>query len=249
MCLRWISVCVVALFVLAPSGRALAQEHVPPPEAMTLFESAREHYRAGEYSQAATDLENALMLDPAAPTLLFNLGRVYELQHDYERSLSAYRRLLAVTPATQSEERARTQEAIARLSGAQVHEPPPSQESGDEQGPTFVRERGVADLPFWITFASGGVAGLVAAGLGIGALVVHQQGDSFVFGVDGVAADRDAIYSNAQTLGIAADVIGAIATATLIASGLLFILRERTYEQWSASLSITPGGLVLRGVF
>jgi len=253
MARRSVSACLVVLTVLGASAApvvAHAQAQEPPAEAMTLFESARAHYRAGAYTEAAADLENALVLDPAAPTLLFNLGRVYELQHDYERSISAYRRLLAVTPLTQTEERARTQEAIARLSGAREHEPPPP-EDDDEQGPTFVRERGVADVPFWITFASGGVLGLVAAGLGIGALVVHGQGDAFVFGVDGTAGDRDAIYAQARDLGTAADVLGGIASATLIAAGLLFILREHTYEQWSASLSITPGtaGLVFRGVF
>jgi tetratricopeptide (TPR) repeat protein len=229
---------------------ALAQAHEPPPEAMTLFESARAHYRAGEYAEAATDLENALVLDPAAPTLLFNLARVYELQNDYPRAIAAYRHLLTVTPAAQTEERQRTQEAIARLSGAAEHAPPP-QESDDDRGPTFVRERGVADMPFWATFIAGGVVGLAAIGVGIGALVIHGQGDSFVLGADGTVADRESFYSLARDLGTAADVLGAIGTAALIASGLLFILREHTYEQWSASLSITPNAaaIMVGGVF
>jgi tetratricopeptide (TPR) repeat protein len=242
---------LILLSAVLPS-LALAQAHEPPPEAMTLFESARVHYRAGEYSEAATDLENALVLDPSAPTLLFNLGRVYELQNDYPRAIEAYRHLLAVTPASQPEERQRTQEAIARLSGAAEHAPPPPQESGeDERGPTFVRERGVADTAFWATFISGGIVGLVAGGLGIAALVAHGQGDSFVLGADGTVDDRETYYSLARGLGTAADVLGGIGTAALIASGLLFILREHTYEQWSASLSIGPSAatIVFGGVF
>lgn len=233
---------------------AHAQAHEPPPEAMTLFESARQHYRAGEYTAAAEDLENALVLDPAAPTLLFNLGRVYELQGDYARSLSAYRRLRAVTPPEQSEERDRTEQAIDRLEGAMEHQapPPPPQESGEvEQGPTFVRERGVADMPFWITFVAGGIVGLTAAGCGIGALAAHGSADGFVLGRDGTPSDREAMYQQARDLGLAGDVLGGLGTAALIAAGLLFILREHTYEQWSASLSIGPqsAALLVGGTF
>jgi len=239
------------LAALAVCGTAFAQAHEPPPEAMTLFESARAPYRAGEYAQAATDLENALVLDPAAPTLLFNLGRVYELLNDYPRSIQAYRQLLAVTPASQQEERHRTQEAIERLSGAAEHAPPPQESGEDDRGPTFVRERGVADVPFWITFIAGGIVGLTAGGLGIAALVAHGQGDAFVLGADGTVDDRESYYALARELGTAADVLGGIGTAALIASGLLFILREHTYEQWSASLSITPTAttFVVGGVF
>lgn len=222
---------------------ARAQAHEPPPEAMTLFESARAHYRAGEYTAAAEDLENALVLDPAAPTLLFNLGRVYELQGDYARSISAYRRLLAVTPPEQSEERDRTEQAIERLEGAQEHQapPPPPQETGEEEeGPTFVRERGVADLPFWITFVSGGVVGLAAIGCGIGAVLVHGVADGYVVGRDGTSDDLAAMYQQSRDLGLTADILGGVGSAALIAAGLLFILREHTYEQWSASVSIGP---------
>lgn len=249
---------LVLLFALGTPlvcRQAQAQAHEPPPEAMTLFESAREHYRQGEYTQAATDLENALVLDPAAPTLLFNLARVYELQGDYERSLSAYRRLLAVTPVDQSEERDRTEQAIDRLQGAQEHQapPPPAQETGSEAdvGPTFVRERGVADAAFWGTFIAGGLVGLAAIGCGIGAMQQHTFADGFVLGPDGSFADREAIYQQSRDLALAADVLGGVGTATLIAAGLLFLLREHTYEQWSASLSIGPQGaaFVIGGQF
>lgn len=232
---------------------AEAQAHEPPPEAMTLYESARAHYRAGEYTAAAEDLENALVLDPAAPTLLFNLGRVYELMGDYERSLSAYRRLLAVTPPEQSEERERTEQAIGRLEGAREHTPPPPpQETGGvEQGPTFVRERGVADAPFWATFIAGGAIGLAAIGCGLAALLDHDMANAFVLGRDGTADEREAMFQLSRDLGVAGDVLGGIGSAALVAAGLLFILREHTYEQWSASVSITPqaASFVLGGRF
>ena len=80
---RMSRLCALFSWILAWSvaSSALAQEtgHEPPADAMVLFESAREHYRAGRYEEAAEELERALVLDPSAPTLLFNLGRVYGL--------------------------------------------------------------------------------------------------------------------------------------------------------------------------
>jgi tetratricopeptide (TPR) repeat protein len=226
-------VCVLgASFV---SREARAQAHEPPSEAMTLFESAREHYRAGEYAAAATDLENALVLDPAAPTLLFNLGRVYELQGDYTRSISAYRRLLAVTPPDQVEERERTQSTIDRLEGAAQHDepPPPAQETGDDdRGPTFVRERGVADDLFWGTFAASGVIGLAAIGCGIASLALFDSGASYTLYVPGDDVQRAHLLDQSASTGVAADVLGSISLAGFAASLLLFVLREHTYESW-----------------
>lgn len=212
---------------------AHAQAHEPPPEAMSLFDSARAHYRAGEYDQAAIDLENALVIDPSAPTLLFNLGRVYELQGDYERSISAYRRLLAVTPREQTEERAQTQTTIDRLEGAQSRQAPPPQELGDEgQGPTFVRERGVADDAFWGLFAGAGFVGLAAIGCGIASLVLFDDGANFVLRASGDADVRAQYLADSSSTAIAADVLGSISVAAFAAAFLLFVLRERSYESW-----------------
>jgi tetratricopeptide (TPR) repeat protein len=213
---------------------AQAQVHEPPPEAMTLFESAREHYRAGDYPEAARDLENALVLDPAAPTLLFNLGRVYELQGDYARSISAYRRLLAVTPPEQTEERQRTQETIDRLAGAQEHEEPPPQEIGDqdEQGPTFVRERGVADDLFWGTFVASGIVGLAAIACGIASLALFETGRQYTLLNPGDDVQRGQLLSDSSSVAVGADVLGSVSLAGFAAALLLFVLREHTYESW-----------------
>ncbi len=241
--LAW-SFLVIALATSLVSTMAAAQAHEPPPEAMELFETARAHYRAGEYTEAAADLESALVLDPAAPTLLFNLGRVYELLGDFDRSLSAYRRLLAVTPSDQAEERDRTQQAIARLEGAQEHvTPPPPQESGEEaeRGPTFVRERGVADDAFWLTFMAGGIVGLAAIGCGIASVASFDYGASYVLRIPEDAPFRQQFFTDSSNLAIAADVLGSVSIATLAAALLLFVLREHTYESWEVRAA--PGGI------
>lgn len=228
---------------------ALAQEtgHEPPAEAMTLFESAREHYRNGRYQEAADDLERALVLDPAAPTLLFNLGRVYELMGDYDRSISTYERLLAVM-GPDAEEREQTETTLARLRGARERATPPPtvEEVGTmDEGPTFVRERGVADEAFWGVLIGGGALALLAGGLAIGALVQDWNVDNWILSANHTIEDRRTAYDVAAGLALGADIVGAVAGATLATSVVLFIARERTYEVWpaSAELRVGPGSI------
>lgn len=244
--------------LLATGAAAQATGHVPPSEAMTLFESAREHYRAGRYPEAAEALERALVLDPSAPTLLFNLGRVYELMGDYDHAISALERLVAVTPA--GPERTEAETTLGRLRGAAEHAtPPPSvEEVGSmDEGPTFVRERGVADAAFWGTMAAGAVITLVAAGLGIGALVVDAEVDGWVLDGTHSIDGRQAAYGTAEALAIAGDVLGGIGGATLLSAVVLFVAREHTYEIWperdatSLRIDVGPGhaGVVVGGTF
>jgi tetratricopeptide (TPR) repeat protein len=247
------------LVVLGLGGHAAAQEtgHEPPPEAMTLFESAREHYRNGRYPEAIEELERALVLDPAAPTLLFNLGRVYELTGDYDRSIATYERLLALI-GPDAEEREQTETTLARLRGARERATPPptAEEVGTmEEGPTFVRQSGVADDAFWGVLIAGGVVALGAGALGVTAIVLRGRVDNWVLGLDGTLEDRDLTLMTTQGLGIAADVTGGVAVATLAAAVGLYVFRERTYEIWPdgaraflvPSLGPDGAGLLLGG--
>ncbi len=227
--------------LLGLPGRAAAQAHEPPPEAMQLFEEAREQYRLGQYGPASENLERALVLDPSAPTLLFNLARVYELMGEFDRSISVYRRLLAVTPAEQAEDRARTQGTIDRLEGAREHQvtPPPPTAGEEVRGPTFVRERGIADDAFWGTVIAGGVVTAAAVACGIASLLLFDQGAGYTLLYPGDDLTRQSYFTDAQATGIATDVLGGIGAATLVTAFLLFILRERTYESWDVA---TRGG-------
>lgn len=210
---------------------------------MELFEEAREQYRLGQYGPASENLERALVLDPSAPTLLFNLARVYELMGEFDRSIAVYRRLLAVTPAEQAAERERTQGTIDRLEGAREHQvtPPPPSAEEDERGPTFVRERGVADTTFWATLTAGAVVTAAAVACGIASLLLYDQGAAFTLQYPGDDLTRQSYFTDSQSTGIATDVLGGIGAATLVSAFLLFILRERTYESWDVS---THGGRI-----
>lgn len=254
MCRSSFALCA-GLAVLFSVAGVQAQEtgHEPPSDAMSLFESAREHYRAGRYPAAAEELERALVLDPSAPTLLFNLGRVYELMGDYDRAVSALERLVAVTPPGPERDEAST--TLARLRGAARNAPPPPsvEEVGSmDEGPTFVRERGVADLPFWATIVAGAAVTLVGASLAIGALVIDGEVDGWVLDGTHSVEGRLGRYDLAQSLALAADVMGGVGGATLVSAVILFIARERTYEVWPerddvhATIEIAPGRALVR---
>ena len=260
---RCVAVCLalaaLVMLVALPTSTADAQDQrEPPAEAMQFFENAREAYREGRYPDAAADLERALVLDPNAPALLFNLGRVYELMGRYDDAISVYMRLRAVTPPTETEEIARTEQILERLHGAREHAaPPPTVETVGtiEQGPTFVRERGVADVPFWATLIAGGAVVVGAAVVGGLALSMHGALRDRVLGADYTYESYEAELDTAQVLGGVADIAGALGGATIVGALLLFGLRERIYEQWptadggSASLRLGPGSVSLEGTF
>jgi tetratricopeptide (TPR) repeat protein len=226
------------------TGTARAQEpgtHVSPPEAMEFFRTARERYREGRYPEAAADLERALALDPASPTLAYNLGRVYELMGELPRALGHYRRYLELLPADQADERERTEGTIQRLEGAIAsgsveEEPAPQAEPLRElRGSVVIRERGVADEAFWITL--GGGAAVVVGAIVTGALALERAGarDGLVLRDPSQYEAHRAAYASADadagTLGLVTDVLIGVGGAALVASVLLFVLRENVTER------------------
>lgn len=213
-------------------GGPPASSRATPREAVELFQRARNHYQNGRYEEAAHDLENALVLDPGSPTLLYNLGRVYELSGEHARAISTYQLYLRVIPETDAAERERTEAAIRRLQGAATYE------RADEEAysqPIYVSQRGVADDAFWVTLVGGAVITLSAAVMAITTVLVREGADQFVVGLDGSFEDRAARYQSASDLALATDVLGGIGGATLLTAGLLWVLRERTVEMY-------PGG-------
>src|SRR5690606_33095147 len=192
------------------SAQDTADSHATPPEALELFRTAREHYRVGRYSDAATDLERALILDPGSATLRYNLARVYELLGQLEQAHTAYRRYLELLPPDAAAERERTTATLARLEGAiasGVADPEPEQEPEplrEMTGFVLVRERGVADPAFWITGGAGVAALVVAAITGGLALDRAAARDGLVLSepgqLDAYHAQRDGLDADAQAL-------------------------------------------------
>lgn len=250
---------VVAIVGL--SRPAAAQEPAPPEEAVEFFDRARVAYGEGRYEEAAVELERALVLDPSAPTLLFNLARVYELLGRYDDSIDVLLRARASIPPDDAGEHERIEQTLERLRGAREHSaPPPSVEVVGQlvQGPTFVHERGVADEAFWATLLSGVVVIGVAGALGGHALSVHDGLRGRVLHPDLYTYDDyQAELARSRALALASDVLMGVGGATVIASIFVFALRERILEQAPDHATLAPsihldlglGGISLRGEF
>lgn len=258
----------LALLLLSQAGPVSAQRgrgrtEVPAPaatqteptdSAMRYFEMATEEYRTGQYREAAAHLEQALVLDPEAPVLLFNLGRVYELLNQYDEALDCFQRLLVVTPDGDTSGRARTEEAMARIRGARERARVAGQADVAPQVvmpvTVLVRQPGVADEAFWGTLITGGVIALGAVVLGVTTLTLRDDLSrtplSSEFSYDQYAGNR----STMQTLGLVTDISGAVGAATIATALLLFGLRDTTHEVPVIVGASTDGvQLNLRGTF
>ncbi len=220
---------------------------------MHYFELATEEYRTGLYQEAAAHLEQALVLDPEAPILLFNLGRVYELMHRYDEAMNCFERLLAVTPLEAEGDRARTEEALARIRGARERalaeeERRRAEELAAPPVAPIRRQPGLADEAFWGTLVTGGVVSLAAIAIGTVTLLQREslalRPISAMFQYDSYRRERETI----QTLALVADVGGAVGAATIATALLLFGLRDTevvmpvAVEPSSSGLQLTVRG-------
>jgi tetratricopeptide (TPR) repeat protein len=215
---------------------ARAQDREPPSEAVDFYRTGREHFAAGRYREAIVDLERALTLDPGSATLTYNLARVHELLGELDPAIGYYNSYIRLLPDGEREEKERIRETIGRLDGARGQvdgAPPPATppEGWDEEGqPRWVTERGVADLAVFV--AGGATAVLLVTGAIVGLMALDREStaERFVLGSDGTIEERDTIANDADNYAIAADVLLLGAVAGAVATGLLYMLRTRTYE-------------------
>ena len=248
--------------------RAQDETHEPPPEAVQFFESGRAHYEAGRYREASVDLERALQLDPSSTTLIYNLARVYELLGDLDKAVHFGERYLALLPEAMSEERERAESTLRRVEGArewlalrQSERPP---ELRTLTPTVIVRERGVADAPFWAILGTG--AGLLALGTatGIAALSVRNRAHDFVLADENDRSEQLALIDRADRLALTTDILLGVGAATAVAALLFYLLRVRTFEREvetsdgdddgdgdavNARVLPTLGGLAIQGTF
>ncbi len=180
-------------------------------------------------------MERALQLDPGSTTLIFNLARIYELLGDLEKAIAYGEQYLELLPEDMVEERERAETTLRRVRGAQEwlalrqSEQPPELR---QLTPTvIVRERGVADTPFWATLASG--AGLLALGGALGGVAWAKRNEAhdFILRADADRNEQEAVMDQADRLALAADIFLAAGLATEIGALLLYLLRVRTFER------------------
>jgi len=222
------------VWLLAIASPLAAQSGDTPPEAITLYAEAREHYGAGRYQDAAVALESALVLDPDSPTLVYNLARVYELLGQLDRALEHYERYQRLLPQQQAEEQNRADATIRRLQGAassaeaSVEAPVEVEPLRQLPGLVLVRENGVADDTFWVVLTAGAVFLAGGAAFGSLALLTRADADSYVLGRDGRSQGRNDLYSNATVFGGVADATLGLGGAAVVVAGLLYFAREHT---------------------
>ncbi len=85
-------------------------------EAQEHFRKAREHYSAGRYRAAITELELAYKLDPSGAELVYNLGLIHEKMAEVDDAIRYYRRYLQMID--DDAEKERIEGVIRRLEGA-----------------------------------------------------------------------------------------------------------------------------------
>ncbi|MCB9601167.1 MAG: tetratricopeptide repeat protein [Sandaracinus sp.] len=224
-------------FVL-PSTSAAQTTREPPPEALEFFASGRAHYEAGRYPEAAQDLEAALQLDPGSPTLIYNLSRVYELMGELDRAIRFNEQYLTLLSPDDVAERETAESSLRRLRGARDWlELRRAAEQGQVQSlrqlapRVIVHERGVADLPFWITLGSG--AALLAAGGATGGFAFKLKGDTnaFVLRMPSDQGRREELADRTRRLALTTDILLGVGIATCLGATLLYLLRVRTFER------------------
>ncbi len=102
---------------LPPGGRSTpSASATKQDQAQEHFRKAKEHYTAGRYRAAITELELAHSLDPQAAELVYNLALIHEKLGDIDDAIRYYRRYVEMTD--DKAEKARIQGVIHRLEGA-----------------------------------------------------------------------------------------------------------------------------------
>ena len=221
----------------------------PPAEALEHYNLGRELYQAGRYREALHELKEALALDPESPNLVYNVARVHELLSEIDLAIEHYVRYQKLLPADQTEELARVEGTLQRLSGARAQVAPegpthPPTAPQPEQAPG--RQHGVADAAFW-TLGVTAISAFAGAGaVGYLALKADQNVKHFTLGEDGDLGDRDKKVEQVRRMALATDVTLLAATALGLTAVLLYALRTKPVRE--AALP-TPRAVVEMGAF
>jgi tetratricopeptide (TPR) repeat protein len=222
------------LIAIALSARIhVAAAQPEPPEkqrALQLFAESDQHYKAGEFEQAADLLRQAYDLYPE-PLLLYNLARALEGLGDVEGAITEYERYLA-SNATIDDRGAierRVATLKAQVEAAKPHDtsvPPPT-------SPPIVMAPSTSDRPLprripW--FVAGGGAAVAGVGVVFG-VMANSKHDAAVD--EPVQAEAARLQSKAKTYATVSNVLlfggGAIAIGGIV-WGVLELRRAHHHE-------------------
>jgi tetratricopeptide (TPR) repeat protein len=206
---------------LSASIRTTRAQPDPPEkvEALELFSQSDEHYKRGEFEQAADLLRRAYDLYPE-PLLLYNLARALEGLGDAEGAITQYERYLA--EATSIDDRGAIERRVATLKAQRTAaapvdtaEPLPTSTPVD----TTPHIRPPRRLPWFI--AGGGIA-VVGAGVVLG-VVAKNKHDAAVDEPVQVEAER--LQNQAQRYATTSNVL-LFAGGALVIGGVVWAVVE-----------------------
>lgn len=249
--------CALLLGVQVSGVARAAPKDGPPERAVELYQRGSEHYQAGRYHDAITDLKAALALDPESPNLLYNVARVSELLGNVSEAIEYYERYVELLPGSQAAERDEAQATIRRLEGARAELSAQAQAGGLRE-PVIVEVEapplGKADLLFWATAGLGVVAIAGAATTGVMALQREKAVRDFVAGPDGSVGERAALTDEANALALGSDLLWATGALSLVGAVSLYFLRDPEANSPSedapaAQIELHGAGLRLSGRF
>jgi len=224
-----------AVAIAAPSDKE---------RALALHDEAKTLYGQGKYREAMDRLREALLLDPNAKVLHYNLGLIEEKRGNFEAALTGYRRCLDLE--TDARERRALLRIIERLEGAQQYAPfgvaaapPPPATSA----PAAPKLSGDGDASTWV-WVSGGVAvasfGLAAI-LAASAADAHPGADAETSGDVTVQQLRDDA-ATAHQLAIGADMMLLLGTGAAAATAVLAFTLHDGDGDTGAAVQLQPAG-------
>jgi Tetratricopeptide repeat len=210
-------------------------------EAAKHFETARELYEHGSYTEARTELEFAYKLDPEAKDLAFNLGVVCEKLQEYDAALKYFRAYSAMIDVT-TQEREKADGIVRRIEGAKRTQQQKSAVVPPEPPRVIyktvtVREKAKVGRLDALTYGAFGVAG---AGLVLGGVmgtlaITTQPGAPETTSASRPYADLVSAASRARTFATVADISFITAGVFAIAGIILFFARTADPEPESPS--------------
>jgi len=246
------------------SATAAAQLTDTDEEARLQFRAGESAYARGDYQAALEDFERAYRLSQR-PALLFNIGLAAQRARHRERALEAFQQYLQLKPDADNradvesriselrellaaQQQPRNDEDTAALPGGGQGPSRTGGGTGDrgERGPVDTGEDGGPGALPWILIAGGGAA-LVG---GVALLVIAQADISTVEDPDAGATWRDVegAYDRAppfSTIGLVMMGVGAVAGGI----GVVLVAASGGGASEETTVSLVPGGAVLRGTF
>jgi hypothetical protein len=195
--------------------------------AAALAQEADQHYRDGQFRQAALKLNGAWEIDPT-PLYLYNIARAWEQSAEFKLAVDSYRRYLAEPPAkTQEDLRQKAELAIDRL----------QKRMNRSNGQSIF----AGPLGTGVVIAGGVTIATVGTSIG---MAVAASGARSAFTRAETLSDKQRLERDTKTFAAVADVTLGLAVAAAVTTGILFYVASTSPvsdDRISIGVTVAPG--------